>query len=46
VQNGAVSVNGEKVGPDFVVRSEHVLPGGVILVRRGKKAYHAVRVEA
>jgi hypothetical protein len=28
------------------VRSEHVLPGGVILVHRGKKAYHAVRVEA
>jgi hypothetical protein len=26
------------------VKSEHVLPGGVILVRRGKKAYHAVRV--
>lgn len=45
VQNGAVSVNGEKVAADFVVRSEHVLPGGVILVRRGKKAYHAVRVE-
>jgi tyrosyl-tRNA synthetase len=44
VQNGAVSVNGEKVGADFVVKSEHVLPGGVILVRRGKKAYHAVRV--
>ena len=44
VQNGAVSVNGEKVGADCTVRSEHVLPGGVILVRRGKKAYHAVRV--
>ena len=44
VQNGAVSVNGEKVGSDFVVKSEHTLPGGVILVRRGKKAYHAVRV--
>lgn len=44
VQNGAVSVNGEKVGADFVVKSEHALPGGVILVRRGKKAYHAVRV--
>jgi len=44
VQNGAVSVNGEKVGADFIVRSEHLLPGGVILLRRGKKAYHAVRV--
>ena len=44
VQNGAVSVNGEKVGADFTVRSEHALPGGVILVRRGKKAYHAVRI--
>jgi len=48
VQNGAVSVNGEKVGADFTVRSEHALDGGpmggVILVRRGKKAYHAVRV--
>jgi tyrosyl-tRNA synthetase len=52
VQNGAVSVNGEKVGADFVVRSEHALHvgkmgnkiGGVILLRRGKKAYHAVRV--
>ena len=45
VQNGAVSINGEKVGIDFVVRGAHALPGGVILVRRGKKAYHAVRVE-
>ena len=48
VQNGAVSVNGEKVGADFVVRAEHALSGGamggVILLRRGKKAYHAVRV--
>ena len=46
LQNGAVSVNGEKVTPDFTVRSEHVLAGGVILLRRGKKAYHAVRVHA
>jgi len=48
VQNGAVSVNGTKVAADFVVRAEHALDGGalggVILLRRGKKAYHAVRV--
>ena len=45
LQNGAVSLNGEKVAVDAIVRSEHALPGGVILLRRGKKAYHAVRVE-
>ncbi len=45
VQNGAVSVNGEKVLLETVVRSSDLLPSGVLLLRRGKKAYHAVRVE-
>ena len=45
LQNGAVSVNGVKVGADFTITSAHLLAGGVILLRRGKKAYHAVRVE-
>ena len=45
VQNGAVSVNGEKVLLETVIRSSDLLPSGVLLLRRGKKAYHAVRVE-
>ncbi len=44
LQNGAVSVNGVKVALDATITSEQVLAGGVILLRRGKKAYHAVRV--
>ncbi len=46
VQNGAVSINGEKVTLECTVRAEHALPGGVILIRRGKKAYHAVRLQS
>ena len=45
VQNGAVSVNGEKVLLETVIRSSDLLPSGVLLLRRGKKAYHAVRVK-
>ncbi|MSR40443.1 MAG: tyrosine--tRNA ligase [Phycisphaerales bacterium] len=44
VQNGAVSVNGEKVTLETIITSSHLLAGGVLLLRRGKKAYHAVRL--
>jgi len=41
--NGAVSVNGEKAGADAVLRVDDLLPGDTILLRRGKKAWHATR---
>ncbi len=44
VQNGAVSVNGEKVALDAMITNQQLLAGGVLLIRRGKKAYHAITV--
>ncbi len=41
--SGAISVNGEKVAADAAITSEQLLPGGLVLLRRGRKAWHAVR---
>ena len=41
---GAVSVNGEKAVADAKLTRKDVLHGAVILLRRGKKQWHAVRV--
>jgi tyrosyl-tRNA synthetase len=41
---GAVSVNGEKAIADAKLTRKDVLHGAVILLRRGKKQWHAVRV--
>lgn len=41
--NQAISVNGVRVEADRSLRSEDLLPGGLILLRRGKKKWHATR---
>jgi tyrosyl-tRNA synthetase len=41
LQNGAVFVNGEKVGLDRSLRRGDLLGDGLILLRRGKKQWHA-----
>lgn len=43
LSGGSVSVNGEKSDPDRVLTPADMLPGGVILLRRGKKAWHVAR---
>jgi tyrosyl-tRNA synthetase len=43
---GAVSVNGEKAGPETRLTIAHALHLRVILLRRGKKFWHALRVSA
>jgi tyrosyl-tRNA synthetase len=41
--NGAVSVNGERVEPDRALAAADLLHGRTILLRRGKKNWHATR---
>ncbi|MFK7961448.1 MAG: tyrosine--tRNA ligase [Phycisphaerales bacterium] len=42
--SGAVSVNGRKVeGVDATLASSDVLDGGLTLLRRGRRAWHAIR---
>ncbi len=43
LQNGAVSVNGERVEADRVLTADDLLHGRTVLVRRGKKNWHALR---
>jgi tyrosyl-tRNA synthetase len=43
LQNGSVSVNGNKVGPDDRLKTTHLLHGHTIAIRRGKKNWHVVR---
>jgi tyrosyl-tRNA synthetase len=43
LQNGSVSVNGSKVGPDDRLKTAHLLHGHTIAIRRGKKNWHVVR---
>lgn len=45
LKNGAIWLNGERAAPDRTVSSEDLLPGGVALLRRGKKRWHALRWE-
>ncbi len=40
---GAVLVNGEKAGVDAKLTSEHLLHGHTILLKRGKKLWHATQ---
>ena len=43
---GAIQVNGRKVnGADAVLSSEAVLPGGFVVLRKGKKTFHIARLE-
>jgi len=43
LKQNAVSVNGEKIGEGALLTREHLLDGGVLLLRRGKKAWHMCR---
>lgn len=43
LQNGSVTVNGERVGPDDRMTSARLLHGSVALLRRGKKTWHVTR---
>ena len=46
IEQGGVYLNGERVSAaGFRVRSEHALHGKFVVLRRGKKSYHLVRVE-
>lgn len=42
---GAIAVNGEKVGPDRALSNADLLHNAVILLRRGKKQWHALRFD-
>ncbi|MFO0828894.1 MAG: tyrosine--tRNA ligase [Phycisphaerales bacterium] len=42
LQNGAVSVNGDKAAPERMLTSNDVLHGTTTLLRRGKKQWHAI----
>lgn len=45
IQNGAISINGEKVTDlDFVITREKSFEGRFIIVRRGKKKYFLVKL--
>ena len=43
LQRGAVAVNGERVGADYRVTSRDLLHGARVLLRRGKRQWHATR---
>ncbi len=43
LKNGAIWLNGERVPADRALTSEDLLPGGIALLRRGKKNWHATR---
>src|SRR5699024_6766765 len=46
VQNGAISINGEKIADlDFEISPEHAIGDQYIIVRRGKKNYYLVTFE-
>ncbi len=46
IEQGGLYLNGERItAAGFRVRSEHVLHGRFVVLRRGKKSYHLVRVE-
>jgi tyrosyl-tRNA synthetase len=45
LEQGAVSVNGDKVGLDRSLGTADLLHGTTVLLRRGKKLWHALRFE-
>ena len=46
IEQGGVYLNGERVAEaGFRVRSEHALHGRFVVLRRGKKSYHLVRIQ-
>jgi len=46
ITTGAIHLNGERVSAaDAVLSSDGVLPGGFIVLRKGKKTFHIARLE-
>ena len=46
ITTGAIQVNGDRVdGPDAVLSRAAVLPGGFVVLRKGKKTFHIARLE-
>ena len=45
LSGGAVAINGEKAAPERRLRTSDLLHGRTILLRRGKKHWHATRWE-
>jgi len=45
LDSGAIAVNGEKCPADRRLHSEDLLPGATILLRRGRKNWHATKWE-
>ncbi len=43
LENGSISLNGQRVGLDHRVTETDLLHGSVLLLRRGKKLWHATR---
>ena len=43
LKNGAISVNGQKVGFGDTLTTDRLLHGKTVLLRRGKKNWHATR---
>jgi tyrosyl-tRNA synthetase len=43
LQSGAIAINGERVPPDHRLTEHDLLHGGRILLRRGKRQWHATR---
>jgi tyrosyl-tRNA synthetase len=43
LQSGAIAVNGERVAPDHRLTEADLMHGGRILLRRGKRQWHATR---
>ena len=46
ITTGAIQVNGDRVSAaDAVLSSEAVLPGGFVVLRKGKKTFHIAKLE-
>jgi tyrosyl-tRNA synthetase len=46
IQSGGLSINKEKVaGPEYKITIAHLMHGKYLLVQRGKKSYHLLKVE-
>ena len=47
ITKGAISMNGEKVTElEFTVSAEHAIGGKFIIIRKGKKNYSLVKLQA
>jgi tyrosyl-tRNA synthetase len=42
LNNGAITLNGERITPDHQITSDDLLHGDTLLLRRGKKHWHAM----